>query len=79
MRDLRAIKSMSGVGPRQASCHTAQVGGYVVEGHVPAHDIKGLAVPGMPTGPPGMEGTRKDDYDVLTIDNDGSTDFFAHR
>jgi hypothetical protein len=59
------------------ACHTALVGGYVVEGHVPAADITrllterpavvGLAVPGMPIGSPGMEqGGRKDPYEVLT-------------
>lgn len=89
MRDLRMIKSMSGVEPKHASCHTAQVEGYVVEGHVPADDIKrllkerpdikGLTVPGMPMGSPGMEGPQKDEYDVLTINNDGSTDVFARR
>ena len=89
LRDLRMIKSLSGVAPQNASCHTAQVDGYVVEGHVPADDIrrllkerpdiKGLAVPGMPMGSPGMEGPRKDEYDVLTINHDGSNDVFAHR
>lgn len=89
MQDLRLIKSMSGVEPNHASCHTAQVGGYVVEGHVPADDIKrllkerpdikGLTVPGMPMGSPGMEGPHKDKYDVLKINNDGSTNVFAHR
>ncbi len=88
-QDLGMIKSMSGVSPENASCHTARVGGYVVEGHVPADDIKrmlqerpdikGLTVPGMPMGSPGMEGPRKDAYDVLTINNDGSSDVYARR
>ena len=89
MKDLRLVKSMSGIEPKYASCHTAKVDGYVVEGHVPADDIKrllterpvikGLAVPGMPMGSPGMEGPSESKYDVLRINNDGSTDVFAHR
>ena len=72
------------------SCHTALVGRYAVEGHVPAADIKrllkerpdaiGLAVPGMPHGSPGMDGpaygSRQDPYDVLLIAQDGSTRVF---
>ena len=73
------------------SCHTAQVGGYAVEGHVPAREIKrllkerpdavGLAVPGMPLGSPGMDGpaydNQQDPYDVLLIARDGSTQVFS--
>jgi hypothetical protein len=69
------------------SCHTALVGGYAIEGHVPARDIRrllgerpkaiGLAVPGMPVGSPGMDGpeygARKDPYDVLLVQADGRT------
>lgn len=69
------------------SCHTAVVGGYVLEGHVPAREIRrllkerpkalGLAVPGMPIGSPGMDGPayggRKDPYAVLLVQRDGST------
>jgi hypothetical protein len=76
---------------RLASCHTAWVGGYVIEGHVPAADIErllkqkpaalGLAVPGMPIGSPGMDGPaykgRKDAYQVLLVKRDGSTSVFA--
>jgi hypothetical protein len=72
------------------SCHTAWVGGYAIEGHVPAADIHrllkqrpdaiGLAVPGMPLGSPGMDGpaydNRQDPYDVLLIAHDGSTKVF---
>ena len=72
------------------SCHTAGVGGYAIEGHVPAADIRrllmerpdaiGLAVPGMPLGSPGMDGpaydNRQDPYDVLFIARDGSTSVF---
>ncbi|MBR2513942.1 MAG: DUF411 domain-containing protein [Halomonas sp.] len=74
--DLREIKMANGVTPELASCHTAIVDGYVIEGHVPASDIKrlleerpdvvGLTVPGMPHGSPGMETGRVDDYAVLS-------------
>ena len=72
------------------ACHTAVVGGYIVEGHVPASDIKrllrerpkarGLAVPGMPIGSPGMEqGARVDPYDVLLFDEAGKATTFAYH
>jgi hypothetical protein len=74
--DLTPIKQMMGVPAALESCHTAEVEGYAIEGHVPAADIKkllatrpdaaGLAVPGMPTGSPGMEdGHNRDAYDVM--------------
>jgi hypothetical protein len=77
---------------RHGSCHTALVGGYAVEGHVPAREIRrllaerpkaiGLAVPGMPIGSPGMDGPacggRRDPYDVLLVLNDGSTQVYRH-
>ena len=74
----------------QASCHTAEISGYVVEGHVPANDVKrllaekpdaiGLAVPRMPVGSPGMEvGDTKEPYDVLLVKKDGSTEVFAQH
>lgn len=88
-RDLRPIKAELGVPSRLQSCHTAKVGDYLVEGHVPADlvqrlldekpDIKGLAVPGMPMGSPGMEGPYKDEYDVLAIGKDGRTKVYARR
>lgn len=69
-----------------ASCHTAVVNGYAIEGHVPAEDIhrllkqkpkaKGLAVPGMPNGSPGMETGRRDAYSVLLFKADGTTSVF---
>jgi len=75
--NLNSIKQQFGIKPEYQSCHTAKIGNYVVEGHVPADDIKrmldkkpqidGLAVPGMPMGSPGMEGHRKDNYAVLAI------------
>jgi hypothetical protein len=78
--DVKPIKSQYGVAPELASCHTAIVDGYVIEGHVPAGDIKtllqqkpkisGLTVPGMPVGTPGMEmGAKKDAYQVLSFEN----------
>lgn len=88
-RDMNPIKSEMGVPSNLQSCHTAKVGGYVVEGHVPADDIarllkekppvKGLAVPGMPMGSPGMEGHRKDAYDVLTFQENGKTSIFSSQ
>ncbi|HJV83725.1 DUF411 domain-containing protein [Noviherbaspirillum sp.] len=70
------------------SCHTAIVQGYAIEGHVPASDIKrllaehrkvkGLAVPSMPLGSPGMEGNRSDPYDVLLVKTDGSYSTYHH-
>jgi hypothetical protein len=75
--DMPLIKQQMGVPRNLQSCHTAQVGDYVIEGHVPASEIarliaekpavKGLTVPGMPMGSPGMEGPRNDPYDVLTF------------
>ena len=75
-----------GVPDNLQSCHTATVNGYVVEGHVPAREIhrllksrpkaKGLAVPGMPAGSPGMEGSRSDAYSVILFDQDGRTSDF---
>ncbi len=79
-----------GIADQHASCHTARVQGYAVEGHVPASDIKrmlgtrpeavGLAVPGMPMGSPGMEGAHSDPYEVLLVKKDGSTSVYKrHR
>jgi hypothetical protein len=87
--NMAAIKTRYGVPAKAGSCHTAIVGGYVIEGHVPADlirkvlkekpPVKGLAVPGMPMGSPGMEGARKDAYDVLTFDRMGKTAVYAKR
>jgi len=89
MNDVAPIKRELGVPGRMQSCHTAKVGDYFVEGHVPADlvkrlladrpDIKGLAVPGMPMGSPGMEGPRKDPYDVIAIGKDGRARIYARR
>ena len=87
VNNLAQVKRQNGVSPQLGSCHTAKVGGYVVEGHVPAQDIKrmladrpavaGLAVPGMPQGSPGMNGPRKDPYNVYTFDQTGKTTVYA--
>lgn len=89
-----AARTQLGIPQKYGSCHTAQIGGYAIEGHVPAADIQrllreapqavGLAVPGMPVGSPGMDGPayggRKDAYDVLLIGKDGnSTVYQSHR
>jgi hypothetical protein len=87
---LDALKARLGVAPEHAGCHTAVVEGYVVEGHVPAADIRrmldarpdavGLAVPGMPVGSPGMEmGGRVDPYDVLLVTESGEAEVFARH
>jgi hypothetical protein len=75
-----------GIPDRLQSCHTAIVGTYTVEGHVPAADIhrllkqkpkaRGLAVPGMPLGSPGMEAPRREAYSVLLVLTDGTTKVF---
>jgi hypothetical protein len=81
--DISAYKEKHGIPARLGSCHTALVAGYVLEGHVPVADIVkllqerpgivGLSVPGMPVGTPGMEmGDRKDPYEVIAINKDGS-------
>lgn len=80
--DMQPVKLQHGLKREVQSCHTAIVDGYVVEGHVPAEyirqmleekpDIKGLAVPGMPIGSPGMEGPNASDYNVLAISKDGN-------
>jgi hypothetical protein len=88
--DLDALKTRFGVPPALASCHTARVDGYTIEGHVPAEDIrrlladkptiKGLAVPGMPIGAPGMEaGDQKEVYDVVTIPSSGEPAVYAEH
>ena len=85
--DVGPYKQQYGLPAKLASCHTAVVEGYVVEGHVPADDvirmlklkpeIVGIAVPGMPAGSPGMESPRPVAYDVLAFDTEGNTTVFA--
>ena len=84
--DMLSLKSELGVQAQFQSCHTAKIGNYIIEGHVPAADIqrlmvekpdiKLLTVPGMPMGSPGMEGHRKDNYAVLAIDDAGTAGVF---
>lgn len=82
-------KTRLGVPLGYGSCHTAEVNGYLVEGHVPAKEIKrllkdhprarGLVVPAMPMGSPGMEmGGRKDAYEVFLVNRDGTTQTYAN-
>jgi len=87
--NLAPIKERVGVPYSLGSCHTAEVGGYFIEGHVPADDVKrlvkdkpagkGLTVPGMPAGSPGMEvpSGQVDRYEVLLVGKDGQTSVFA--
>lgn len=87
--DMGAVKAQYGVGRDVSSCHTAVIGDYVIEGHVPAEDVTrllaerpavlGLAVPGMPIGSPGMEQgdpANYHDYDVVTFDGRGQSELF---
>lgn len=88
--DLAAIKLANGVPGELQSCHTALVDGLVIEGHVPADLVKkllrdrpsgvrGLAVPGMPMGSPGMEGPMKESYTVQAFDSAGHSTPYASR
>jgi hypothetical protein len=89
VNDLDAYKRRFGVTPQLAACHTAIVDGYVVEGHVPAADIKqllaqrpkvkGIAVPGMPMGSPGMEGPSSEPYNSVTFDEAGRIKVYARH
>ncbi len=88
-----AVRQRLGLPAKYGSCHTGLVGGYVVEGHVAASEVRrllaekpeaiGLAVPGMPVGSPGMDGPvygdRRDAYDVLLVQRDGSSRVFQHH
>jgi len=87
--DIPAARKKLGMPERYGSCHTAKAGQYLVEGHVPAADIKrlfkerpqaiGLAVPSMPPGSPGMESDRPVPYDTLLIGKDGKASVFAQH
>jgi hypothetical protein len=86
---MKAVKAHFGVPVELASCHTGEVGGYVIEGHVPAVAIKrllaekpkgrGLAVPGMPIGSPGMEGGEPETYEVTLFGDDAPRSFGRYR
>ncbi len=89
MDDLSEIKAASGVPRAIQTCHTAVVGGYVIEGHVPADAISrmlkeqpkiaGIGVAGMPTGSPGMPGSPVQHYDVMSWDKTGKTSVYAKK
>ncbi len=87
VQNLVAVKLEHGIASGLGSCHTALIEGYVIEGHVPAEDIRrlleerpdiaGLSVPGMPIGSPGMEGPNPVVYDVLAFDDEGNVEVYA--
>ena len=87
--DLAPIRAQHGIPDRLASCHTAVVGAYAIEGHVPAADIdrllnerpaaRSLSAPGMPAGSPGMEAAGREPYATVLILNDGSTRVFGRH
>jgi hypothetical protein len=82
-------RKRAGISPSLGSCHTSLVEGYVIEGHVPASDIKrflserpnaiGLAAPGMPKGSPGMESSRSNPYNVLLINKEGNVSVYSRH
>ncbi|MBA3645190.1 MAG: DUF411 domain-containing protein [Gemmatimonadaceae bacterium] len=88
-REMDDVKQNLGVPKSLTACHTAVVGGYVIEGHVPAGDIEkllkrkpqiaGLAVAGMPAGSPGMEGPPPVHYQVIAFERSGRTHVFANH
>jgi hypothetical protein len=88
--DVRAVRLARGLPDALASCHTGVIGGYAVEGHVPAADVVrllaerpeavGIAVPGMPLGSPGMEaGGRREPFDTVLVLRSGATRVFARH
>lgn len=89
VRDVPSQRQKLGMPEAYGSCHTARVGGYLIEGHVPAADVRrllaerpdaiGLAVPGMPQGSPGMESPRPQAYDTLLIRKDGQARVYQHH
>ena len=91
LQDLAPIRAKHGIADALASCHTGVVGAYALEGHIPASDIRkllkekpkarGLAVPGMPLGSPGMEmpDGRREPYDTLLVLTDGRTRVFTRH
>ncbi len=85
--DMQTVKASNGIPTKLSSCHTGFVGGYFIEGHVPAAEIQrllrekpklaGLSVPDMPMGSPGMEGPHPEPYDVLAVDHAGKTTIWS--
>lgn len=89
VHDVPAARKNLGMPDQLGSCHTARIGAYVVEGHVPASDIRrllkenpkalGLAVPSMPSGSPGMESARPVPYQTLLVQANGTSKVFAQH
>ena len=89
VEDASVMRRKLGLPDAYGSCHTARVGGYVVEGHVPASDIRrllaqrpkalGLAAPGMPPGSPGMDVPNSPPFEVLLVDPEGKPSVFARH
>ena len=89
VEDVPGQRKKLGMPDAYGSCHTAKVGNYLIEGHVPAADVQrllkekpkavGLAVPSMPPGSPGMESARPMPYETLLVKVDGSTSVFARH
>lgn len=90
VRDTHAVQDRLNVPKSLGSCHTAKAGNYFIEGHVPAdlvqrllteqpENIRGLAVPDMPIGSPGMEGPNSVEYDVLSVDTRDEVTVYATR
>lgn len=88
MQDLDAVNTRLKVPPSVRACHTAKIGGYLIEGHVPAavirtllrehpRDVEGIGVPGMPPGSPGMESPAPTAYQVMAWRPNGETFVFA--
>lgn len=87
--DVSGARAKLGMPHKYGSCHTAKVGNYVLEGHVPATDIKrllkekpkalGIAVPGMPAGSPGMDIPNSPPYETLLVQTDGTSSVFARH
>jgi len=87
--DMMAVKKRLGVPDGMLSCHTTEAGGYFIEGHVPPADIKrllaqkpkaaGIAVPGMPSGSPGMDTGPAEPYATILVRRDGTTGIFARH
>jgi hypothetical protein len=87
--DTSAMRRTLGIPAELGSCHTARVGGYAIEGHVPASDIKrlleqkpkarGLAAPGMPAGSPGMDVPGSPPYEVLLVATDGAASIYSRH
>ena len=87
--NIEVTKKMAGVPDELASCHTMVIGGYVVEGHVPLDvvaqlldekpKVRGIALPGMPMGSPGMNGEKTEPFEIRAFGRDGSHDVYAVR